>query len=75
MNDEQVIYLEKKPKQGNRDFYTALQKESLYDISQNNAVQLKYLSQLNNMNENVTVQKGTKIKLRATNNDSLTLSK
>lgn len=75
LNDEQVIYLEKKPKQGNRDFYTALQKESLYDISQNNAVQLKYLSQLNNMNENVTVQKGTKIKLRATNNDSLTLSK
>ena len=75
LNDEQVIYLEKKPKQGNRDFYTALQNESLYDISQNNAVQLKYLSQLNNMNENQTVQKGTKIKLRATNNESLTFSK
>ena len=75
LNDEQVIYLEKKPKQGNRDFYIALQKETLYDISQNNAIQLKNLLQFNNMNENQTVQKGTKIKLRSTNNDSLTLSK
>ena len=75
LNDEQVIYLEKKLKQGNRDFYIALQKETLYDISQNNAVQLKNLLQFNNMNENQTVQKGTKIKLRSGNNDSLTLSK
>ena len=75
LNDQQVIYLEKKLKQGNRDFYIALQKETLYDISQNNAVQLKNLLQFNNMNENQTVQKGTKIKLRSSNNDSLTLSK
>ena len=75
LNDEQVIYLEKKPKQGNRDFYIALQKESLYDISQNNAIQLKYLSQLNNLNENQIVQKGTKIKLRSTIKDLITLSK
>ena len=75
LNDEQVIYLEKKPKQGNRDFYIVLQKETLYDISQINAIQLKYLSRLNNMNENQTVPKGTKIKLRSTNNDSLTFSK
>ncbi len=75
LKDEQVIYLEKKPKQGNRDFYIALQKETLYDISQNNAVQLKYLSALNNMNVSETVQKGTKVKLRSTDNESLTLSK
>lgn len=73
LQDEQVIYLEKKPKQGNRDFYIALQKETLYDISQNNAVQLKYLSQMNNMDTNQTVQKGAKIKLRST--DALTSSK
>ena len=75
LQDEQVIYLEKKPKQGNRDFYIALQKETLYDISQNNAVQLKYLSQLNNMDVNQTVQKGTKIKLRNIDAESLTFSK
>ena len=75
LKDEQVIYLEKKPKQGNRDFYIALQKETLYDISQNNGVQLKYLAQLNNMDGNKIVQKGTKIKLRTTYTDSSTFSK
>ena len=75
INDEQVIYLEKKPKQGNRDFYIVLQIETLYDISQNNAIQLKYLLELNNMDENQTVQKGTKIKLRNTDATSLTFSK
>ena len=75
LQDEQVIYLEKKPKQGNRDYYIALQKETLYDISQNNGVQLKYLSQFNNLPLTETVQKGTKIKLRPTVSESLTLSK
>ena len=75
INDEQVIYLEKKPKQGNRDFYIVLQIETLYDISQNNAIQLKYLLELNNMDEDQTVQKGTKIKLRNTDATSLTFSK
>ncbi|MCY7291455.1 MAG: glucosaminidase domain-containing protein [Ferruginibacter sp.] len=75
LKDDQLIYLEKKPKQGNRDFYIALQKETLYDIAQNNAVQLKYLSQFNNMSSTETVQKGTKIKLRPTTSESLTLSK
>ena len=75
INDEQVIYLEKKPKQGNRDFYIVLQVETLYDISQNNAIQLKYLLQFNNMDVNQTVQKGTKIKLRNIEATSLTFSK
>ena len=71
LKDDQLIYLEKKPKQGNRDFYIALQKETLYDIAQNNAVQLKYLSQFNNLPLIETVQKGTKIKLRPTAVESL----
>ncbi len=75
LKDDQLIYLEKKPKQGNRDFYIALQNETLYDIAQNNAVQLKYLSQFNNLSLTKTVQKGTKIKLRPTAAESLTLSK
>jgi len=62
--DDQWIYLEKKPKQGNRDYYIALQRESLYEIAQNNAVQLQYLMQYNNLPENAVVAKGTKINLR-----------
>ncbi len=73
--DEQIIYLEKKPKQGNRDYYIALQKETLYDIAQNNAVQLKYLSQFNNMSSTEIVKKGTKVKLRPAASESLTFSK
>ena len=64
LNDDQLIYLEKKNKKGNRDIYTALQNESLYDVSQNNGVQLKALAQFNNLAENELVKKGTKIKLR-----------
>jgi LysM repeat protein len=64
LKDDQLIYLEKKNKKGNRDVYTALQNESLYDISQNNGVQLKELAQYNNISENEKVKKGTKIKLR-----------
>ena len=75
LKDDQLIYLEKKPKQGNRDYYIALQKETLYDIAQNNAVQLKYLSQFNNMSSSEIVQKGTKVKLRPAASESLTLSK
>jgi LysM repeat protein len=65
LKDDQWIYLERKPKEGNRDYYVALQTESLYDISQNNGVQLQSLMQLNNMAENETVSKGRKIRLRA----------
>ena len=75
LKEDQVIYLEKKLKQGNRDYYIALQNETLYDIAQNNAVQLKYLSQFNNMSSTEIVQKGTKVKLRPTTSESLTLSK
>ena len=64
LNATQWIYLEKKPKQGNRDFYIALQNESLYDVSQTNAVQLQYLMQYNQMQENATVKTGKKIMLR-----------
>jgi LysM repeat protein len=64
LKEDQLIYLEKKNKQGNRDFSTSLQNETLRDVAQNNGVQLKSLLQLNSMNENEIVKKGTKIKLR-----------
>ncbi|MEO6538095.1 MAG: glucosaminidase domain-containing protein [Ferruginibacter sp.] len=64
LKESQWVYLEKKHKQGNRDYYIALQNESLYDISQNNAVQLQYLMQYNQLNENEIVSVGKKIRLR-----------
>ena len=64
LKEDQWIYLEKKHKEGNRDTYTAIQNESLYGISQNNAVQLTLLAQYNQMSEQSKVKAGTIIKLR-----------
>ncbi len=64
INDDQIIYLEPKNKFGNRDFYTSSEDEILYDISQSTAVQLKTLMQLNGMNDNIKITKGSKLKLR-----------
>ncbi len=62
--EDQWIYLEKKHKEGNREYYEAIEKETLYSISQNNGIQLSLLAQYNRMNEQATVQKGTRINLR-----------
>ncbi|MEO7047613.1 MAG: glucosaminidase domain-containing protein [Ferruginibacter sp.] len=62
--ESQWIYLEKKPKQGNRDFYTAMQNETLYSISQTNAVQLQSLMQYNQMRDDEIVKAGKRIRLR-----------
>ncbi len=61
---EQIIYLEKKNKQGNRDFYTSLENESLFEASQKNGIQLKAFAELNNLATGFLVKKGTKLKLR-----------
>lgn len=65
LKNECWIYLEKKSKQGNRDIYTSLQDETLYEISQNNGIQLKALAQINNIPEDAGIKKGTKVKLRS----------
>ena len=70
--DDQWIYLEPKAKQGSRDFYTALQRETLYDISQSNGIQLSSLMQLNNMSGNESIRKGSRIRLRSA--DQLTIT-
>ena len=64
LNEDQIIYLEKKKKQGNRDFYITTQNEKLYDIAQNNAIQLRSLADLNDVDEREMIKKGTKIILR-----------
>ena len=67
LNVDQIIYLEKKKKQGDTDFYIAIQNESLYDIAQNNAIQLRSLADLNDVDEREIIKKGTKIILRKLN--------
>jgi len=64
LKESQWLYLEKKAKQGNRDFYVALSNESLADISQNNGIQLSQLAEYNRMVESAWVKKGQRINLR-----------
>ena len=67
LKEEQWIFLEKKLKQGNRDFYTAERGETLYGISQTNAIQLASLIEFNNIKEAEMIKRGTKIRLRPGN--------
>lgn len=64
LTQEQVIYLDKKAKQSNKDHYISLQNETLYNVSQNFGIQLTYLVQYNNMPETAKVKKGQKILLK-----------
>jgi len=64
LKEEQWIFLEKKMKAGNRDFYIAEQGETLYSIAQTNAIQLESLLQYNNIKEEEIIKRGTKIRLR-----------
>lgn len=64
LKEDQWIYLEKKHKEGNRESYTALQNESLYDISQVNGIQLTMLAQYNAVETNAIVKKGDIVRLR-----------
>lgn len=64
LKEEQWVFLEKKLKQGNRDFYVTEGVESLYGISQTNAIQLESLVQFNNLRGDEILKRGTKVRLR-----------
>ncbi len=64
LQDDQMIYLERKLKQAKAPEYTSIQGETMYDIAQNFGVQLKQLLIVNNMQSNQTLPSGVKIKLR-----------
>ena len=64
VKEDQWIYLENKHKEGNRDFYTSLQSETLYEISQSNGVQLAMLAQYNQLPVNSRIKIGELIKLK-----------
>ncbi len=71
LEHDQWIFLEKKKKSGNRDFHVTEQGETLYSISQVNAIQLQYLVQYNNLSEKAVLKKGTKVLLRPRNENAV----
>lgn len=64
LSKDQYIYLSKKSKTGDQEFYIVQSAETLYDIAQLTGVQLKYLLEYNNLNETAKLHTGTKILLQ-----------
>jgi len=60
----QYVFLEKKAKTGETDFYIAKEGESLYDIAQRNGIQLQYMLDYNKFRGNEDIKAGTKIYLK-----------
>lgn len=61
-----IVFLDKKKKKyyGAQDVYFAKRGETLYDVSQEFGIQLHQLAKLNNMNDYVRLQEGTRIILK-----------
>lgn len=64
LEKDQYIFLEKKQKQGDKDYYIIQPNESLYDVAQKNGVILQSLYEYNNISSADNIYPGTKILLR-----------
>jgi LysM repeat protein len=64
LDKDQYIFLEKKQKQGDRDYYIVQQNETLYDVAQKNGIVLQNLYDYNNITSADNLNPGTKIMLR-----------
>ena len=66
LKNDQIIFLQKKSKTGDKDFYMVQPQESLYDIAQKNGIQLKYLLMYNELTESSVMPAGKKLYLTPT---------
>lgn len=64
LEKSQFIYLEKKAKTGSSDFYIARAGQTLYDIAQENGVQLQSMLDYNKFWGNEDIAAGTKVYLK-----------
>lgn len=64
LEKDQFVFLEKKQKEGNRDFCIVAPDETLYDIAQKNGVLLQSLYNYNQLNSSDNLIAGTKVFLK-----------
>lgn len=67
LDQSTLIYLEKKPKHGAKDFHVAMSNENMHDIAQEEGIQLESLLAYNNIQKNNQPKAGDKILLRGEN--------
>jgi LysM repeat protein len=66
LDEDQLIFLQKKATKGNKDFIIVRKKETYYSIAQNNGIQLEKLLEYNHLYEDDDVLSGTKVYLKPT---------
>ncbi|MBC7383887.1 MAG: LysM peptidoglycan-binding domain-containing protein [Bacteroidia bacterium] len=66
LKNDQIIFLQKKAKKGDKDFYIVQQNETLHDVAQRNGIQLKYLLEYNQLTEKAIPAQGLKLYLSPT---------
>ena len=64
ISKDQYIFLHKKSKTGEKEFYIVQPGETLQDVAQKNGVQLKYLLEYNNLNAVVKLNANTRLLLQ-----------
>ncbi|MEO6254294.1 MAG: glucosaminidase domain-containing protein [Ferruginibacter sp.] len=64
LGKDQYVFLHKKAKTGEAEFYVVQPGETLYDAAQKNGIQLKYLLEYNNLHEGTKIAANTKLTLQ-----------
>lgn len=64
LEDDRVIFLQRKSTRGINDFYIVQQEKTLYDVAQANGIQLQSLLDYNNLKKDGDVQRGAKLYLK-----------
>jgi LysM repeat protein len=64
LEEDQLIFLQKKSKNGEKDFVIAGRQATLYDVAQQNGIQLESLLSYNQLEEDGEVKPGTKLYLK-----------
>ena len=64
LEKDQIIFLERKPKEGSQDYYILQQNETVYDVAQTNGVLLQSIYDFNKLSPGDNIYPGTKILLR-----------
>lgn len=64
LGKDQYIYLQKKQKTGSKEYHIVQPGETLYDVAQNNGIQLQYLKQYNELNNDMVLVENVKLFLQ-----------
>ena len=75
LQNDQVIFLERKPKEGDKDYYIVQKESSLYELAQKNGIRLQSIIEFNKLKPGQVPYAGQKIYLRNSMNDLASVAK